>query len=156
MSWLYVVEAEPWARTRSNSSAPFTSGTVDPSVADTSGAYEILANIAFAVSLITPPVLGFALIRRHEFRVPAIMLIALLVLLPLTFVLEAFTVFAHPGYTETGGEHRIGAALRRWKLAARRVRTGGPAACVARWRGVSCVVREPFPALRTLRGYERC
>ena len=79
----------------------FGVSTVDPSAADTSGVYEILANVAFAVSLIAPIVLGFALIRRREFRVPAILLIAPVVLLPLTFVLEAFTVFAHPGYTET-------------------------------------------------------
>ena len=74
---------------------------VEPSAAATSGVYEILANVAFLVSLITPIVLGFALMRRREFRVPAILLIAPIVLLPLTFVLQAFTAFAHPGYTET-------------------------------------------------------
>ena len=73
---------------------------VNPAV-DTDGVYEMVANVAFAVSLLLPIVLGFALIRRREFRVPAILLIAPLVLLPLTFVLEAFTAFAHPGYTET-------------------------------------------------------
>lgn len=79
----------------------FGFSTVDSSAADTSGVYEILANVAFAASLILPIVLGFALMRRAEFRVPAILLIAPVVLLPITFVLEAFTVFAHPGYTET-------------------------------------------------------
>ena len=54
-------------------------------------------------------VLGFALIRRHDFRVPAILLIAPLDLLPLTFVLEVFTVFAHPSYSETAVN--IGLAL---------------------------------------------
>lgn len=82
--------------------------TVDPS-ADSSGVYEILANVAFAVSLIVPIVLGFALIRRHAFRVPAILLIAPIVILPLTVILEAFTAFAHPGYTETAVN--IGLAL---------------------------------------------
>jgi len=79
----------------------FSVSAVEPSAAATSGVYEILANVAFLVSLITPIVLGFALIRRREFRVPAILLIAPIVLLPLTFVLQAFTAFAHPGYTET-------------------------------------------------------
>jgi hypothetical protein len=73
---------------------------VDPTF-NTSGVYEILVTVAFAVSLLAPIVLGFALIRRREFRLPAILLVAPIVVLPLTLVLEAFTAFAHPGYMET-------------------------------------------------------
>ena len=67
---------------------------------NTDGVYEMVANVAFAVSLLLPIVLGFALLRRREFRVPAILLIAPLLLLPLIFVLDAFTEIAHPGYLE--------------------------------------------------------
>ena len=50
------------------------------------GCRGFFVNVAFAVSLIEPIVLGFALVRRHEFRVPAILLIVPVVVLPLTFV----------------------------------------------------------------------
>ena len=73
---------------------------IDPTF-NTSGVYETAVTVAFAVSLLAPIVLGFALIRRREFRVPAILLIAPIVVLPLTLVLDAFTAFAHPGYMET-------------------------------------------------------
>lgn len=73
---------------------------VDPGY-DATGVYEIAANLAFAVSLLVPIVLGFALIRRRAFRVPALLLIAPIVLLPLTLLLQAFTDWAHPGYMET-------------------------------------------------------
>ncbi|MGC5173355.1 hypothetical protein ACLQ2Q_22155 [Microbacterium sp. DT81.1] len=73
---------------------------VDPTF-NTSGVYEILVTVIFAVSLLVPIVLGFALIRRRHFRIPAILLIAPLVVLPITLIIETFTVFAHPGYTET-------------------------------------------------------
>jgi hypothetical protein len=75
-------------------------GAVDPTYAG-AGVFEVVINVAFIVSLLVPIVLGFALIRRREFRVPAILLIAPIVLLPLTLLLEAFTVWAHPGYMET-------------------------------------------------------
>ncbi len=68
---------------------------------NTDGVYAVVATVVFAASLLLPIVLGFALIRRREFRVPALLLIAPLILLPLIFVLEAFTAFAHPGYMET-------------------------------------------------------
>src|SRR6187431_212337 len=77
----------------------FSAVIVNPAV-DTGGLYELIANVAFAVSLLLPIVLGFILIRRREFRVPAVLLIAPLLLLPLTLVLDAFTAFAHPGYME--------------------------------------------------------
>jgi hypothetical protein len=75
-------------------------GIVDPAY-DGTGVYEVVITAAFAVSLLLPIVLGFALIRRREFRVPAILLIAPVVLLPLTFILGALTDWGHPGYMET-------------------------------------------------------
>ena len=73
---------------------------IDPGY-DATGVYELAANLAFAVSLLVPIVLGFALIRRRVFRWPAMLLIAPIVLLPLTLLLQAFTDWAHPGYMET-------------------------------------------------------
>jgi len=68
---------------------------------DTEGVVSILSTVAFAVTLIVPIVLGFAVVRRREFRVAAILLTAPVVVLPMVMVLEAFTEWAHPGYLET-------------------------------------------------------
>jgi peptidoglycan/LPS O-acetylase OafA/YrhL len=65
------------------------------------GVYATLSTVAFAATLLVPIVLGFGLIRRREFRVPSILLIAPLVVFPLVLLLEAFTDWAHPGYLET-------------------------------------------------------
>ena len=73
---------------------------IDPAF-DPEGIYGIASTIAFAVTLLVPIVLGFALLRRREFRVPAMLLIAPVVILPLVLVLEGFTDYAHPGYLET-------------------------------------------------------
>ena len=78
----------------------YCSMIVDPSF-NTSGVYAIAVTVVFAVSLLLPIVLGFALIRDRAFRVPAILLIAPIVVLPLTMLLEVFTTWAHPGYMET-------------------------------------------------------
>lgn len=75
-------------------------GVFDPTYVAT-GVYEVVINAAFAVSLLMPILLGFALIRRHEFRVPSLLLLAPIILLPLTVLLEASTIWAHPGYAET-------------------------------------------------------
>ncbi len=73
---------------------------IDPTF-DADGVYGIVSTVAFAVTLLVPIVLGFALLRRREFRVPAILLIAPIVVFPLVLVLEGFTDYAHPGYLET-------------------------------------------------------
>ena len=73
---------------------------IDPAF-DTDGIYGIISTIAFAVTLLVPIALGFALLRRREFRVPAMLLVAPVVVLPLVLVLEGFTDYAHPGYLET-------------------------------------------------------
>ena len=52
-------------------------------------------------SLLLPIVMGSALIRRHELRVPSILLMSPIVVFPLVIVLNAFTTFGHPGYLET-------------------------------------------------------
>ncbi|MDF2509290.1 MAG: hypothetical protein K0Q52_3149 [Microbacterium sp.] len=72
---------------------------VDPGF-NTSGVYAVAVTVVFAGSLLLPIALGFALLRRRVFRVPALLLIAPLVLLPLTLLLEALTSWAHPGYLE--------------------------------------------------------
>jgi hypothetical protein len=65
------------------------------------GVYGIVSTVAFAATLLVPIVLGFGLIRRREFRVPSVLLIAPIVIFPLVLLLEAFTDWAHPGYLET-------------------------------------------------------
>jgi hypothetical protein len=73
---------------------------IDPTFG-TDGIYGIISTVAFAVTLLVPIALGFALLRRREFRVPALLLVAPVAVFPLVFVLEAFTDYAHPGYLET-------------------------------------------------------
>lgn len=67
----------------------------------TAGVYEVVVTVAFAGSLLLPIVMGFVLIRRREFRVPAVLLISPIAVFPLVLILSAFTAFAHPGYLET-------------------------------------------------------
>ncbi|MRG59433.1 hypothetical protein GE115_06035 [Agromyces sp. CFH 90414] len=74
-------------------------GFVDPSL-ELAESLQAVVNVAFLTSLVVPIVLGFALVRRRELRVPVVLLIAPLVLLPLTLLLGP-TGWAHPGYTET-------------------------------------------------------
>jgi hypothetical protein len=73
---------------------------IDPTFS-VDGVYGIISTVAFAVTLLVPIALGFGLIRRREFRVPSILLIAPIVIFPLVLLLEAFTDWAHPGYLET-------------------------------------------------------
>lgn len=65
------------------------------------GGLGIVFTVAFLFMLVLPIVLGFALIRRPGFRLPAAFLVAPVILLPLIFVLSNFTGFAHPGFAET-------------------------------------------------------
>lgn len=65
------------------------------------GVMEMIFNIAFFATFILPVILGFALIRRRELRVPVVLLISPVVLLPLTLLLSSFSSWAHPAYLET-------------------------------------------------------
>jgi hypothetical protein len=73
---------------------------IDPTLS-MDGVYVTISTVAFAATLLVPIALGFGLIRRREFRVPSILLIAPVVVFPLVLLLEAFTDWAHPGYLET-------------------------------------------------------
>ena len=65
------------------------------------GIVEIVATAAFIATLLIPVLLGFALIKRREFRVPVVFLLSPLAVFPLTLVLEAVSTWAHPAYLET-------------------------------------------------------
>lgn len=71
------------------------------------GAAGIVFTVAFLFMLVLPILLGFALIRRAELRLPAAFLIAPTLLLPLVFVLSNFTGFAHPGFAETAVNYGV-------------------------------------------------
>jgi hypothetical protein len=62
---------------------------------------SLLSTSAFIVTLLVPVLLGFALIRRRELRMPALFLIAPVLLFPLTLLLAAVSTWGHPGYLET-------------------------------------------------------
>ncbi|MGM1028904.1 MAG: hypothetical protein ACQEWM_03415 [Actinomycetota bacterium] len=80
---------------------PFAWLAVGDPTGSVAPAIETATSIAFVVNLLLPIALGLALIRRRALRVPALLLLSPLVLLPLTIALEAFTAYAHPGYMET-------------------------------------------------------
>lgn len=75
-------------------------GIVDPGYTP-EGLLGAVVNGAFLTSLLVPVVLGFALIRRRDLRLPVILLIAPVALLPLTIVLGMIGAWGHPGYVET-------------------------------------------------------
>jgi hypothetical protein len=66
-----------------------------------SGVAEILLSVAFVATFLVPIVLGFSLIRRKELRLPVILLISPVVLLPLIIAVGSFSTWAHPAYLET-------------------------------------------------------
>ncbi|MCD2441391.1 hypothetical protein LQ757_03765 [Agromyces sp. SYSU K20354] len=75
-------------------------GIIDPGYTP-DGLLGSVVNGAFLTSLLVPVVLGFALIRRRELRLPVMLLIAPVALLPLTIVLGMVGTWGHPGYMET-------------------------------------------------------
>ncbi|WP_167140458.1 hypothetical protein [Diaminobutyricimonas sp. TR449] len=62
---------------------------------------SLISTGAFIVTLLVPIVLGFALIRRRELRLPVLFLIAPVLLFPLTLLLAAISTWGHPAYLET-------------------------------------------------------
>jgi hypothetical protein len=75
-------------------------GIFDPRLEPT-GVAAAAVTVAFIATLLLPILLGFALIRRRDFRVPVVSLLAPLVVFPLTLVLDAVSTWAHPAYPET-------------------------------------------------------
>jgi hypothetical protein len=75
-------------------------GLLDPRDAPT-GIVEVVTTVVFIITLLLPIVLGFTLVRRRDFRVPALFLLAPIVVFPLTLLLAAVSTWAHPAYLET-------------------------------------------------------
>ncbi|GGE82845.1 hypothetical protein [Mycetocola zhadangensis] len=65
------------------------------------GIFEIATTAAFIATLLVPVLLGVALLRRREFRVPVVFLLSPVAVLPLTLVLATVSTWAHPAYLET-------------------------------------------------------
>ncbi|TFV67969.1 hypothetical protein E4P40_23890 [Blastococcus sp. CT_GayMR20] len=67
-----------------------------------SEAFGAVAGIAFLVMFVLGAVLGGALLRRPDVRVPAALMVAPVPIIGLTFALEALAPgWGHPGYAET-------------------------------------------------------
>lgn len=61
-----------------------------------------VAGVAFLAMFVLGAVLGGLLLRRPEVRLPAVLMAAVVPLIPLTFALEALAPgWGHPGYAET-------------------------------------------------------
>lgn len=75
-------------------------GIVDPQ-GQPQGFAAGLVNVSFLITLVAPVVLGFSLVRRRELRVAVVLLVAPVVLLPLTVVLGMIGSWGHPAYLET-------------------------------------------------------
>ena len=67
--------------------------------ADAAGA---VAGVTFLLMFVLGAVLGGTLLRRSEVRLPAVLMVAVVPLIALTFALEALAPgWGHPGYAET-------------------------------------------------------
>ena len=76
-------------------------GYVLVSVLD-SGIAGAVAGVAFLVMFVLGALLGGALVRRADVRLPAVLMVAPVPLIALTFALEAVAPgWGHPGYAET-------------------------------------------------------
>jgi hypothetical protein len=64
--------------------------------------FGAVAGITFIAMFVLGAALGATLLRRPDVRLPAVLLIAVVPLIPLTFALEALAPgWGHPGYAET-------------------------------------------------------
>ncbi|MGO4690569.1 hypothetical protein [Glaciibacter sp. 2TAF33] len=75
-------------------------GAITGANSESLGVFEAGTTILFFALLLLPIILGFAMLRRRDVRLPAILLAGSLVPVVLMFVLSELTSFAHPAYAE--------------------------------------------------------
>ncbi|HEY5222442.1 MAG TPA: hypothetical protein VIJ18_05250 [Microbacteriaceae bacterium] len=75
-------------------------GLITGATAESLGVFEIGTTILFFALLILPIMLGFALLRQRQLRLPAILLAGSIVPFILMMLLGELTTFAHPAYAE--------------------------------------------------------